>query len=82
MVEAIESDHKPLVKHQITKNIFDLNDEQAEQWMKGQELNIESGKKGFVVMKYREDFLGTGKASAEKISNFIPKARRLKERNR
>lgn len=38
-------------------------------------------KKGFVIMKYKDDFLGTGKASENKITNFIPKIRRLKHAN-
>jgi NOL1/NOP2/fmu family ribosome biogenesis protein len=67
-----------LVQNQITKNIFELDEKQAEQWMMGQDLNIITGKKGFFIMKYKNDFLGTGKISAEKISNFIPKSRRLK----
>lgn len=67
-----------LVAEQITKNIFELDEKQAEQWMMGQELNITTGKKGFFIMKFKDDFLGTGKISAEKISNFIPKSRRLK----
>ena len=70
-----------IFKNQINKNIFELNKEQTEQWMKGHELNIKTGKKGFLIMKYKDDFLGTGKASEEKISNFIPKIRRLKEKN-
>ncbi|MBI2044555.1 hypothetical protein HYT23_00700 [Candidatus Pacearchaeota archaeon] len=36
--------------------------------------------KGFVIIKHKDDFLGTGKASELKISNFIPKNRRLRER--
>ncbi len=36
---------------------------------------------GFVVIKYKSDFLGTGKASENKISNFIPKNRRLREKS-
>jgi len=67
-----------LLKEQITKNIFELNAEQAEQWMLGQELNIATGKRGFLIMKFGEDFLGTGKASENKIGNFVPKSRRLK----
>lgn len=67
-----------LVQNQITKNIFELDEKLAEQWMMGQDLNIATGKKGFFIMKYKNDFLGTGKISAEKISNFIPKSRRLK----
>lgn len=70
-----------IFKNQISKNIFEIPKELVEQWMKGQELNIKTGKKGFLVMKYKDDFLGTGKASEEKISNFIPKIRRLKEKN-
>ncbi|MAG79268.1 hypothetical protein CMI40_02730 [Candidatus Pacearchaeota archaeon] len=67
-----------ILKDQINQNIFELNQEQTNQWMKGQELNIKTGKKGFVVMKYKDNFLGCGKASIEKITNFIPKSRRLK----
>ena len=74
---SIEGVH--VLKNQITKNIFELDKEQAEQWMKGQELDIQTGKRGFLIMKYGEDFLGCGKASELKIGNFIPKSRRLKK---
>jgi NOL1/NOP2/fmu family ribosome biogenesis protein len=67
-----------LLKNQITKNIFEMNEEQAGQWMLGQELNITTGKKGFYIMKFKDDVLGTGKISENKISNFVPKSRRLK----
>ena len=67
-----------ILKDQIKKNMFELNKEQAEQWMSGQELNIKTGKRGFLIMKYKDDLLGCGKASEEKITNFIPKSRRLK----
>lgn len=70
-----------ILKNQITKNTFELNDEQTDQWMKGHELNISTGKKGFLIMKSRGDYLGCGKASSEKIGNYIPKNRRLKEKN-
>lgn len=69
-----------ILKEQIKKNIFELDKEQAEKWMQGQELNIHMGKKGFFIMKYKNDFLGCGKASEEKIGNFIPKMRRLKNK--
>ena len=70
-----------LFKDQITKNIFQLTEQQSKQWMQGQELNIQSGKKGFLVMKYKDDLFGCGKASAEKIGNYVPKSRRLKNQN-
>lgn len=69
-----------ILKDQIKKNIFELDEEQAEKWMQGQELNVHMGQKGFFVMKYKNDFLGCGKASEEKIGNFIPKMRRLKNK--
>ena len=71
-----------ILKDQIKKNIFPLDSVQAEDWMKGRELLIKTGKRGFLIMKHEEDFLGTGKASEEKIGNFVPKNRRLKERTR
>jgi len=75
---SIEGTH--LLKEQISKNIFELNEKQAEQWMQGNELNLSTGKKGFIIIKFNDDFLGTGKASENKIGNFIPKNRRLKAR--
>jgi len=39
-----------ILKDQITKNIFELNQEQAKEWMQGQELPIQTGKKGFLIM--------------------------------
>ncbi len=73
---SIEGTH--LLKEQITKNISELNEKQAEQWMMGQELNINTGKRGFFIIKFKDDFLGCGKASENRITNFVPKPRRLK----
>ena len=69
-----------ILKDQIKKNIFELNDEQVNEWMMGRELGIKTGKKGFLIIKYKDDFLGCGKASEHKIGNFIPKNRRLKQK--
>jgi len=71
-----------LMKNQITKNVFELNEREAEQWMMGQEILLDNktdhDKKGFFVMKFNNDFLGTGKISNNRITNFVPKPRRLK----
>jgi NOL1/NOP2/fmu family ribosome biogenesis protein len=70
-----------LLKEQITRNIFEIeNEKDLEIWMHGSELNIKTGMSGFIVIKYKNDFLGCGKASENKIGNFIPKSRRLKVR--
>ncbi|MFQ5531066.1 MAG: hypothetical protein ACE5ES_00460 [Candidatus Nanoarchaeia archaeon] len=70
-----------LLQNQISKGIFELNKRQALEFLHGNELNINSKEKGFLIMKYKDDFIGTGKASAEKISNFLPKNRRLREKS-
>ncbi len=68
-----------IFKDQIKKNIFMLDkQEDYEKWMNGQELNMKTNLRGMIVIKYNEEFLGCGKASEEKIGNFIPKNRRLK----
>jgi len=68
-----------IFKNQITKNIFILDKrEDYEKWMNGQELQIKTNLRGMIVIKYQNEFLGCGKASEEKIGNFIPKNRRLK----
>jgi len=70
-----------ILKDQIKKNIFTLDSKQLEEWMTGSDLQTKTGKKGFIVIKYKEDFLGCGKASEEKIGNFIPKSRRLRHKS-
>ncbi len=71
-------DGADLMKSQITKNIFEISEQEVDTWMHGSELNISTGLHGFIIIKHKKDFLGTGKASQSKITNFIPKARRLK----
>ena len=70
-----------IFKDQITKNIFEINEEKFGNWMQGEELNIQTGLKGIIVIKYKNNFLGCGKASENKIGNFIPKSRRLRSKN-
>ncbi len=67
-----------IVKEQIEKNIVEIGKKDAKLWMAGNELPIKTGIYGFVAIKSGEDFLGMGKASEEKISNYIPKNRRIK----
>lgn len=65
-----------------------LNSRDSKEWVAGELAAGQFNKipsefnrpKGYVIIKHKNDFLGTGKASEEKITNFIPKSRRLKER--
>jgi NOL1/NOP2/fmu family ribosome biogenesis protein len=68
-----------IFQSQIVKNILELDsNEDYEKWMNGQELNIKTNFRGIIAIKYNGEFLGCGKASENKIGNFIPKNRRLK----
>lgn len=69
-----------ILKNKITKNIVELNRKEVETWMMGHEIEKKTGLKDYVIIKYKEDMLGTGRASEEKITNFIPKSRRLKDK--
>ncbi len=67
-----------LFKNQITKNILVIDDEKAEQWFKGNDLLIKA-EKSFKILKNRQDFIGCGKSTKERITNFVPKERRIKD---
>jgi len=69
-----------LLRNQITKNIFEMDDKSTDDWIRGRDLNIKTGLYGFLVMKNKNDFFGIGKASENKIGNFIPKSRRVRDR--
>ncbi|MBU2612472.1 MAG: hypothetical protein KKB62_02005 [Nanoarchaeota archaeon] len=70
-----------ILKNEITKNIVELSKDEMQTWMMGHEVLKKTGMTGFVIIKYLKDMLGTGKASEEKITNFIPKSRRLKDKS-
>ena len=59
------------------KNILGLNDKEAREWLKGNDLEKEINLKGFVIIKNDNDFLGCGKVKEKGILNFVPKTRRL-----
>jgi len=60
------------------KNILELNDIELESWVKGEDINIDSKLKGFVIIKNKNDFYGSGKIIENKLLNFVPKSRRLR----
>lgn len=66
-----------VLKEQITKNIFELTDKQAEEWLRGFDLDIKTGR-GFKILKNNNEFLGCGKSTGDRIANFVPKERRVK----
>jgi NOL1/NOP2/fmu family ribosome biogenesis protein len=75
-----------LLSDQITSNIIEVSDEQARQWFKGQDIELNEGQKEksekiksrFIILKNRDDIIGIGKKSFKGITNFMPKERRIK----
>ena len=66
-----------LVKDQITKNIMEINDNQAEDWFKGNDLDIKA-ESAFKILKNNDEFIGCGKSTGDRITNFVPKERRIR----
>src|SRR3989344_3930731 len=73
----INFDALPLFKAQISKSILQLNEQQFESWIRGQDLDLQS-KSGTYILSYKEDLVGIGKSNGIKIFNYIPKERKLK----
>lgn len=66
------------IKEQISKNIIELDEKQKDEWLKGRDIFLENKFHGFVVLKYKNDFLGCGKLANGRIANFVPKERRIR----
>lgn len=59
------------------KNILELDEKQMKAWMRGEDLDATGDYSGFVIIKYGNDFLGSGKYSNGRILNYVNKARRV-----
>ena len=59
-------------------NILEINEKQMKDYFNGKDLIINKEFKDFVILKYDDKFLGTGKYENGKIVNFFPKERRVK----
>ncbi|PIN78194.1 hypothetical protein COV15_00105 [Candidatus Woesearchaeota archaeon CG10_big_fil_rev_8_21_14_0_10_34_12] len=73
---SIEATH--MLKEQIKKNILELNKSQVQEWLRGNDVEVEDEQTGYVVIKHKEDFYGCGKLSNKILRNFVPKERRIK----
>ena len=58
-------------------NVVDLDEKNFRKWMSGEDLNLEF-ERGYVILKHKNEFLGCGRSSGEKIWNYVPKERRVK----
>ncbi len=72
-----------IVGPKATKNIVEIDENNREKWMLGEDLNLNelkliNVKNKFVIVKCHDDFLGSGRISKNKLINYIPKERRIK----
>lgn len=74
----LSHDSVSILNPQITKNIIEVDEEQAQEWLKGKDLYIKTEKQGKVVIKNNDFLIGAGKLSQGRITNFVPKERRIK----
>ncbi|MCH7535332.1 MAG: hypothetical protein IH948_06240 [Bacteroidetes bacterium] len=58
------------------KNILKLNKKNFEEWMTGKDLQVKE-KRGYSILSYKGNFLGSGYSTGEKILNYVPKERRV-----
>jgi len=67
-----------IVGPKADKNVVELDENELKHWMAGEDIDKDTGCTGFVIIRHKDDFFGTGKATAEgKILNFVPKVRRM-----
>ncbi|MBN1175456.1 hypothetical protein JXA48_02320 [Candidatus Woesearchaeota archaeon] len=64
-----------------TKNIFEINDLQFEEYIKGENLVCENEdfQKQYVIVKHNNDFVGVGRVKEGIFSNHLSKSRKLKK---
>lgn len=66
-----------IIGPKATKNILEINKEQAKAWFRGEDLEIDGKLQGFCLVKHEKDYLGSGKAGSGKLYNYLPKTRRI-----
>lgn len=77
--EGIKLEFDSLTILKPTKNIIELTDKQTEDWLRGKDIEIMLEKKEkFIVLKNKGNFLGCGRYSNNRISNSVPRERRIK----
>lgn len=71
-------DASQMLGPKCTKNILELDSEQIKLWMGGQDFELENDSNSFVLVKYKNDFVGCGKIKNKKLLNYVGKVRRIR----
>jgi NOL1/NOP2/fmu family ribosome biogenesis protein len=67
-----------LIGEKAKRNIVEVDHENAVKWMRGEDIKVETEACGYVILKWKNYYLGCGKIRNGKIINFVPKDRRVK----
>ncbi len=60
-----------------SKNICEVQENKAKDWLQGKDIEVEGSFDGFVIIKQGNDFLGSGKFKDGVVFNYVPKTRRI-----
>jgi NOL1/NOP2/fmu family ribosome biogenesis protein len=66
-----------IFKNLATKNIVDVSDKQADEWLRGENIEIDSEDK-WVLLGNKGELIGCGKVKDKKVINYVPRERRVK----
>ncbi len=66
-----------IIGKKAKKSVIELDESQAREWLKGNDLEKPTNVEGFVILKHDKDYLGSGRVKQSTILNFVPKTRRL-----
>ena len=69
-----------LIGKQAKKNVLELNNSQLKEWVKGDEIKIDSGERGFVIIKNKEDYFGCGLLKNGTLLNYFQQRSELKNK--
>ncbi len=67
-----------LVGPKAKKNIIEINEERALRYLSGENIDVDAELEGWVILKWGQYYLGTGKVKNGKVYNYVPKERRIK----
>ncbi len=65
-----------LIGNKAKKNVVEINEEELKNWLTGEDLEMKKGE-GFVLIKNKDDFYGSGKITKDRVLNFVPKEKRM-----
>lgn len=76
-------DGSQIVGPRATRQVYEVNDKQFHEWIRGRDLEVDTGAESWILIKHGNDYVGSGKivhkneAGEEKtlIHNYVPKTR-------